>query len=168
MRRLYLAGKALLLAMVGCGSSIDWDQGPNLRMVEYIWELAGSPKDLLVLVVDDRPTPEAAKLRGGVEAAMRRLARANVSDFVDDDPAVWNTVDMRVFIVPASSATIDEIASPATDASLGWTTVQARVEGADVLAAVVGARAMALAAPSGAPFRPLERAHAVVQLMGGW
>jgi hypothetical protein len=128
-----------------------------------------SPKVLIVLVVDDRPTAQAALLRSGVEPAMRRLAQTATGGdrMFPWDRAAWHPLDMQVLVVPASSTTPDAIASPVTDASLAWTTVQATVEDADALAAAVGARVTTLTASPGAPFHPLEHARDVVQLMAG-
>jgi hypothetical protein len=83
------------------------------------------------------------------------------------DPAVWHTVDLRVVLVPASSPSIDAVASPATNPALAWTTNQATREGRDAWVRAVDDEVKRMTAPWGAPFRPLERARDIFQLLRG-
>src|SRR5258706_10039521 len=81
MRLLRVFGLALVLSTLACGGSDpDGDPGPSARMFEYTSGINRTPSALLVLVVDDRATPQAAQLRSGVGAAVRRIGTNVLSD----------------------------------------------------------------------------------------
>jgi hypothetical protein len=124
--------------------------------------------EVVVVVVDDRPTAQAAELRAGLGAAVKEMG-ANIlaaNEFDLPDRATWHPVDLRVILVPASSTSTETIASPASDPALAWTTNQATKEGRDALVGAVESAVARMPAPSGG-FRPLERAADVIMLLRG-
>ena len=164
--RTRLLGATLTLATVGCGAAPAPDAGPSAPTLEYSFQLSPAAKVMLVVVVDDRTTPEAAELREGVGAATRRLAWDLVPGAAFDT-ATWNEVDLRVLLVGASAVPEAPFRSWVDDASLAWTTPHATAEGAHALGAAVGEQASQLTASEGAPFEPLARARDVVALLRG-
>ena len=131
--------------------------------------MPGISTGVLVVMVDDRSTAEAAELRAGIAAAVEKFGEDFLLDsyFHWPDRATWHPVDLRVVLVPASSATIETVVSPATDPALAWTTNQATKEGRDALVRAVDSAVARMTAPLGASFRPLERAADVVRLLRG-
>ena len=123
----------------------------------------------MVVVVDDRPNPEAAELRGGIGAAVHQFGGRLLGyyDFALPDRAPWHPVDVRVVLVPASSSSIETVASPASNPALAWTSHQATMEGRDVLVRAVEAEVARMTSSSGASFRPLERTADIVKLLRG-
>jgi hypothetical protein len=124
---------------------------------------------VLIVVVDDRPTPEATELRAGIGAAVQDMGEDTLveSAFHWPDRATWHPVDQRLVLVPASSPSLESVASPASDAALAWTTNQVTKEGRDAWVRAAESAVTRMSAPAGAPFRPLERAEDVVRLLRG-
>jgi hypothetical protein len=124
-----------------------------------------TPSAIAILVIDDRPVPEAEALRAGVGPAVQPLALDLMGTAVSNsDRALWHPVDLRVVLAPASST---EIISSVTDPALAWTTMQATQDGAYAFAAAVAAHAMSLIAPDDGAFRPLARARDAFTLIAG-
>jgi hypothetical protein len=122
----------------------------------------------LVVVVDDRSIGEAAALRADIGAAVRHVGATFLAEFgPPSDLASWHPVDIRIILVPASSPSIESVASPATNPALAWTTNQATQEGRNALALAVDAEVGRMTAMPGAAYRPLERARDVVHLLDG-
>jgi hypothetical protein len=162
---------AALLALFfsGCGGVDFGDLGPWWRGFELLRKTPPIDTRTMVVVVDDRAISEAVDLRADIGAGVDHVGGNDLGEFelLSPDPAVWHTVDLRVVLVPASSSSIDAVASPATNPALAWTTNQATREGRDAWVRAVYDEVKRMRAPLGAPFRPLERARDVFQLLKG-
>jgi hypothetical protein len=156
-------------AAPGCGSPDYGDPGPSWAGFANRFRTSSISTEVLVVVVDDRPSREATELRAGIGAAIHQLGGRTLGeyDFLSPDRAAWRPVDMRLVLVPASSSAIESVASPATDPALAWTANQATREGREALIDAAVRNVARMASPPGAAFRPLERAAEIVKLLRG-
>jgi hypothetical protein len=159
---------ALVALFSGCGGADYGDPGPSWRGFEFLRKTGPIDTRTMIVVVDDRAIGEAVDLRADIGAAVAHIGENELMfESISPDRAMWHTVDLRVVLVPASSLSIDAVVSPATDPVLAWTTNQATREGRDAWVRAVDDEVKRMTAPPGAPFRPLERARYIFQLLEG-
>src|SRR5689334_7421240 len=133
-RRIVATG-ALAVA-VGCGGN-DSEHGPT--GFEYTRRTRSTDTNVVIVVVDDRETADAFDLRADLGAGVRHIGAAALSrfDLMAPDRAAWRPIDLRVIIVPASSASMVDVASPARDPALALTTNRLTEEGNEILVGAV-------------------------------
>jgi hypothetical protein len=162
-----IAAIGALAVGVGCGGN-DSDLVPT--GFEFTRQTRSTDTNVVIVVVDDRGTEDAINLRADLGAGVRHIGAAALAKFelMAPDRAAWNSFDLRVVIVPASAESIIDVASPARDPALAVTTHRLTLEANEVLVrAVEDAVRQMKSAPSGAPFRPLERVRGVLSLVLG-
>jgi hypothetical protein len=154
------------VAFIGCGAPDYGDPGPTVSEVELTFRAEAAQTGLLVLVVDDRATDAAAKIRAEVGLAVGALGRDVVNATTAMyDPARWMPVDIRVLLVRPDVGAPDWIIGPMDDAALGWTTFRATASGADALGSGVGAALALRTTSTSGVFRPLEAAASITSLV---
>lgn len=140
--------------------------------VGFDGKLIWSSPVIIVLVVDDAATTEAAGLRAQVVDIVRTGLLSEVdhrwgSSCGNPDPAAWHPGDMRVVLArpsaPDGEALLTSIEMPA----LAWTTKHSTAEEVDVVAAATAKALEDRLAGAGEPYRPLRAAKRAMDLVNG-
>ncbi|XYH98404.1 hypothetical protein ACMHYB_01160 [Sorangium sp. So ce1128] len=133
------------------------------------WTLSRRSDGIILLVVDDADTAEAAALR---EKAARSL-RAGLDGHLEHewgscgsaDPAEWHSMNLRVVVVRPSAPDGESLLTPLDEPSLAWISHTATPAEADALTeSVTTALGQRLAAP-GEAYRPLRAAKRALDLV---
>lgn len=126
---------------------------------------------VIVLVVDDAPTPEAAALRTKVAGSVRSGLLSEIDErwgsCGSPDPAAWHPGDMRVVVVRPSAPDDEAWVTPLESPSLAWITKNSTKEEVESVTAGVGEALGARVAQPGELFRPLRAAKRAVELVTG-
>lgn len=159
--------KALLgtaLSVLGaCSSSNVPPDLPSESVTRFVLAERSTPS-VVVLVVDDAPTADAAALRAVVTAGLRTDLRR--AEGPGCDPAAWMPGDVRVFVV-LPSASGNRILGPSDAPALSLHTERRSPADAHALAdAVQVALDSRLASPSDT-FRPIDAVNDVLGLVWG-
>lgn len=157
------------LVLVACvAPAVTVDSGSVHRLT---LDLRWSARPLvLVFVVDDAQSAEAAALRSGIVAELRSTLRRIQSmrqayDGALVDPAAWHPVDLRAVVVHPSAASTTAVA-PSDDARFAWVSTNGTDAELDVFTAAIAAEIDRGSSP-GSPFRPIDSAMQTVRLAAG-
>ncbi len=155
---------------LSCGPVDYGDPSPSVAFYERDLRTDLEGTTTAILVVDDRPSADAARLRAGLGDAIREIGFQRVIGSYArlPDPATWHPIDLRIAVVGASASSSEMASTPLDYPELAWTTVQATNDGAERLAGAVDARVAAMTmAVADAPFHPLELAYSMFDVAVG-
>lgn len=169
MRSLHLTW--LTLAAVACGTDpVAVDPRTTSQLV-LDGKSIGERPQVIVLVVDDTDTAEAAQLRERVAQSVR----ASLLDVIglrwgacgSADPAQWHPGDIRVVVARPSAPEAAALLTSREIPALAWTTQTSHEEEVEaVMAGVTEALGQRLAEP-GEEYRPLRTARGALELVTG-
>jgi hypothetical protein len=131
----------------------------------------GMDEDLVVLVLDDAPTPDAANLRQAVVTAFgsevgRLLGTERTCGSPVSDPAGWPVVHSPVVIVHPSAPLEERWTTPTDDPALDFRSNGWSDDGTALTDAVARGLSAPLAA-TGTPYSLLESVRATLDILGG-
>jgi hypothetical protein len=160
---------AALFVSVACSASTP-ETVRSDAVAQASWDLwVRSPQRFVViLVVDDAPTPEAKSIRATAIAALRRtleLFRSSYAGFQYGDPAAWIPADMRVVIVHPSASSSERIKGPSDDPRLFLVSDNASIAQVDAVADAAGQAIDAYVAARDAAYPLLHTAASTVDLV---
>jgi hypothetical protein len=167
----------LICALItgGCGDAGDGvvPIAPTTSSLEIVDGIVSSgPTEVIVLVVDDAPTAEAADLRAHVVESVRSgMVQAAQERWYggcsNPDPAIWHTGDVRFVVVRPSAPDALAIRSPVQAPALAWITRTSTEAEAEAVTAAAAAALEDRLAAAGEAFRPLHAAQRAIELLGG-
>lgn len=161
----------IAVTAAACGSQDPLaEPGPGSTAQLSVKQTLSHPNDgIILLVVDDADTAEAAALR---DKAARSL-RAGLDGHLDyewgscgsADPAEWHSMNLRVVVVRPSAPDGESLLTPLDEPSLAWISHTATPAEADALTeSVTTALGQRLAAP-GEAYGPLRAAKRAMDLV---
>ncbi|WP_157906698.1 hypothetical protein [Sorangium cellulosum] len=169
MRSLHLAW--LTLAAAACGTDpVAVDPRTTSQLVLDGGLINESPQ-VIVLVVDDADTAEAAQLRErvaqSVRAGLLAVIESRWGTCGSPDPAQWHPGELRVVVARPSAPDAAALVTSREIPSLAWTTQTSREEEVEaVMAGVTEALGQRLAEP-GEEYLPLRTARRALELVTG-
>ncbi|WP_437593342.1 hypothetical protein [Sorangium sp. So ce1000] len=127
--------------------------------------------EVIVLVVDDTDTAEAARLRErvaqSVRASLLAVIESRWGSCGSADPAQWHAGDIRAVVARPSAPDAAALLTPLEIPALAWTTHTSNEEEVEaVMAGVNEALGRRLAGP-GEEYRPLRTAKRALELVTG-
>jgi hypothetical protein len=161
---------ALVLPLLACsGSPAETVPDGRVAQVASSW---GTPPARLVIViaVDDEPSPEAASIRAQTIFALRptleRTFRAGLGyDGALLDPAAWHPVDLRVVIVHPSATGSARVFGPSDDPRLALVAADASIAQVDAMADATAKAIQAFVASEGDPYALLDASAWTMRLL---
>lgn len=130
-----------------------------------------SPPEVIVLVVDDAATPEAAQLRAqiveSVRAGLEDAIRDRWSGCGNPDPAAFHPGDIRLVIARPSAPDDVALLTPTELPSLAWITKRSTADEVKTVTAGAAAALEQRFATAGELYRPLRAAKRAVELVKG-
>ncbi|MDP9152105.1 MAG: hypothetical protein M3O36_19445 [Myxococcota bacterium] len=163
------------LALLGCsGGAPQTLPTGAVRQIELAFSTA-SVRRVIVLVVDDSPTPEATFLRAEVTRALRPAFEALFRDSgyrgAFGDPAALPPADLRVVVVHPSSASASvggsRVVGPSREARLALVSERTSIAQVDALADAAGDVIAGFVASADAPYALLDAAGSTLDLVVG-
>jgi hypothetical protein len=155
---------ATALSVLGaCGSSTVPRDLPSETLTHFVLAERSAPS-VIVLVVDDAPTADAAALRATVTAGLRTDLRR--AEGPGCDPAAWIPSDVRVFVVLPSAAG-NRILGPSDAPALSLHTERRSLADADALVDAIQVVLDGSVAGTTAAFRPIDAVNDVLALVRG-
>ncbi|WP_437278477.1 hypothetical protein WME90_45905 [Sorangium sp. So ce375] len=171
MRSLHLAW--LTLAAVACGTDPVAVNPRTTSQLVLDGGLVQETPQVIVLVVDDTDTAEAAQLRERVAQSVRASllavlgSRWETESCGSADPAQWHAGDVRVVVARPSAPDAAALLTSREIPALAWTTkTSTREEVEAVMAGVTEALGQRLAEP-GEEYHPLRTARRALDLVTG-
>lgn len=169
-----ILGGCLLAATVlipACGQEAPAGPPVATAQEEIGGRLLTEAPEVVVLVVDDAPTAEAAEVRArvvdSVRAGLESAWSARWGGCGSPDPAQWHPGDIRFVIARPSAPDEEALRTPVQAPALAWVTQASLKEEIDgVVKAVEGALGERLAQP-GEAYRPLRAARRAADLIAG-
>ncbi|MCC6526091.1 MAG: hypothetical protein IT373_25820 [Polyangiaceae bacterium] len=167
----WLFGLAALAPAAACGSKGGTPFDPTTTSaVTFEYPIVDQGALVIVLVVDDADTPDAAALRGRVLEALAGSLLSEVDDRFGcgpGDPARWRPAELRVVVARPSAPDAEALVTPIDTPALDWIEPVATVADAEAVRAATGQVLAARLALPGETFRPLHAAQRVMDLLSG-
>jgi hypothetical protein len=162
---------AVMAYLSGCSREVVDPPDTSLGQEQTSGRITSESPVLLLLVVDDANTPEAAALRGQVVDSVREgllhVISGRWGSCGSSDPARWHPGDMRIAVARPSAPDDIALLTPVDVPSLAWITQTSLEDEVEVVAsAAVSALEERLAQP-GDVYRPLHAAKRAADLVSG-
>jgi hypothetical protein len=159
---------ASLFLACGAGPSFVEGEGGSVTQWEERAALGSRGPSVLVFVVDDEASLDAATLRATVETQLLSSVRYAIgpSDaLAAADPAAWLPADVAAFVVHPTAPDAQSVVGPPDDSRLRWITDQVDASSEQAFAAAIRDAIEGAISTPGASDHALDRTQSLLSLL---